>query len=93
MKAIYNKEYKWPHSGQERRRHDHRPINRVSIYRSVCGHDWGCWILVAPPDGRGERPHSHYVDVDMVYGRRRMPLCPPPQYNTSNIELQNNSIQ
>jgi len=26
MKAIYNKEYKWPHSGQERRRHDHRPI-------------------------------------------------------------------
>ena len=23
------------------------------------------------------------VDVDVVYGRRRMPLCPPPQYNTS----------
>jgi len=23
------------------------------------------------------------VDVDVMYGRRRMPLCPPPQYNTS----------
>ena len=23
------------------------------------------------------------VDVDVVYGRRRMPLCPPPRYNTS----------
>jgi len=23
------------------------------------------------------------VNVDVVYGRRGMPLCPPPQYNTS----------
>jgi len=28
-------------------------------------------------------PSFEYVDVDVVYRRRRMPLCPPPRYNTS----------
>jgi len=58
------------------------PVRRVSgpkghqsegsvVWRSLV------WRVSAP---KGHQSEGLYVDV--VYGRTRMPLCPPPQYNT-----------